>query len=289
MPARVIILNGNTKAGSDRIVALGGRAYGDGYADALRFFEPDLDITVLMAADGETLPAGVALTDFDGIAWTGSALSAYEDRIEVARQIDLARAVHEARISCFGSCWGQQIMCQALGGQVRPNPKGTEIGIARAIERAPGAGDHAMFAGKAMSFDALAIHRDEVVALPDGARVLASNAMSDIQAMELAGAAGNFWGVQYHPEFDLQIMGVLFRRDETVLLEQKLYPDSDAVADTIADFAALHINPGDQTRAARHALGSDILDPACRMAELGNWLRTQVLPGAAVSTGTAIG
>lgn len=277
MPGRILILNGNTRAGNDKIVALGGQPYGEGYADALRFFEPDLDITILMAADGEALPTGVSLSDFDGVAWTGSALSAYEDRVEVTRQIEFARAVHEARLPCFGSCWGQQIMCQALGGEVRANPKGTEIGIARDVERAAAAENHAMFAGKPTIFDALAIHRDEVVTLPDGARVLASNAMSRVQAMELAGSYGNFWGVQYHPEFDLQLMGVLFQRDKAVLLEQKLYPDSDAVADAIADFGALHENPDQASLAEKYGLDKNILDPACRMAELGNWLRTQAL------------
>lgn len=284
MPARILILNGNTRAGNDKIVALGGQAYGEGYADALRFFEPDLDITILMAADGEALPAGVGLSDFDGVAWTGSALSAYEDRIEVNRQIELARAVHEARLPCFGSCWGQQIMCQALGGEVRANPKGTEIGIARNIERSAVAENHAMFAGKAMVFDALAIHRDEVVTLPQGARVLAANTMSKVQAMELAEGHGNFWGVQYHPEFDLQIMGVLFHRDKAVLLEQKLYPDSDAVSGAIADFAALHENPDQASLAEKYGLDKNILDPACRMAELGNWLRTRAMPRGFVNS-----
>ena len=35
-------------------------------------------------------------------------------------------------------------MCQALGGEVRANPKGTEIGIARDIERSAGAKTHAI-------------------------------------------------------------------------------------------------------------------------------------------------
>ncbi len=277
MPPRILIINGNNAEGTGKIVALGGPVYGENYAQALRFFEPDLDITILDAADGDTLPAGTGLADFDGIAWTGSALSAYEDRPEVTRQIELAKAVHGAGVPCFGSCWGQQIMCQALGGEVRANPKGIEIGVARAIARNEAGGSHPMFAGKAKSFDALAIHRDEVVTLPQGARVLASNAMSDIQALELAEAAGDFWGVQYHPEFDLALIAVLYRRDEAAILKQGLYQDSAGVAGAIADFGALHANPGDEAAAARQGLGPEILDPALRMAELGNWLRIRVL------------
>jgi GMP synthase (glutamine-hydrolysing) len=280
MPARVLVINGNPADATARMVALGGRPYGEGYADALRHFEPELDITILDAADGDTLPPGVALTDFDGVAWTGSALSAYENRPEVTRQLELARAVHAAGVSSFGSCWGQQIVCQALGGEVRANPKGTEIGVARDIARTSDGEGHPMFSGKPDPFDALAIHRDEVVTLPQGARVLASNAMSVIQAVDFEEGWGDFWGVQYHPEFDLHVMATLFRRDEETLLNQHLYPDETAVARAIEDFEALNANPSDSALAAAHGLGQAILDPSCRMAELGNWLVLRVLPRA---------
>lgn len=281
MTARILVVNGNTAEGTAKIVSLGARPYGESYADALRFFEPNLDITILNAADGDALPAGVALADFDGIAWTGAALSAYEDQPEVTRQIELAQAVHGSGVPTFGSCWGQQIMCQALGGEVRANPKGIEIGIAHDIARNQAGRNHPMFSGKADRFDALAIHRDEIVTLPEGATILASNAMSDIQAMELTGTAGNFWGVQYHPEFDLALIGILFRRDEVALLKQGLYDDSAGVAEAIADFGALYTDPGDKETAAKHNLEPDILDPAIRMAELGNWLKHRALARAA--------
>ena len=51
MPARVLIVNGNMRAANERMVSLGGVPYGEGYAAALRHFEPDLDCTVLRAAE----------------------------------------------------------------------------------------------------------------------------------------------------------------------------------------------------------------------------------------------
>lgn len=281
MAARVLILNGNPAAATARIVALGGRPYGEGYAEALRFFAPDLAVTVLDAADGETLPRGAALKDYDGVAWTGSALSAYQDVPEVRRQIELARAVHASGVSTFGSCWGQQIVCQALGGQVRANPNGIEIGVARGIVLTRVGRAHAMFAGRPASFDALAIHRDEVCALPEGAIVLARNSMSNIQAVAIEGGTGDFWGVQYHPEFDLATIAVLLRRDARAVVAQGLYPDEEAVSAAAADFSALHDNPSDTALAAKHGLGADILKPEVRMTELGAWLRAKVLPRAA--------
>lgn len=278
MPARILILDGNTPEGNAKIVSLGGTAYGEGYAEALRFFEPGLDITVLQAAAGEALPPGVSLADFDGIAWTGSALSAYWDQPEVARQIELAKAVQAALVPCFGSCWGQQIMCQALGGEVRANPKGIEIGIARRIKTTKAGEGHPLFEGKTAPFDALAIHRDEVVTLPDGGTVLAENDMSAIQAMELDGTSGNFWAVQYHPEFDLGLIALLHRRDEEALVRDGLFASTNEVSTYAGKLAALHADTGNEELSGELDAHPDVTDPTIRMAEFGNWLRLKVIP-----------
>lgn len=243
-------------------------------------FEPDLDCTVLCAADSETLPPGIALTDFDGVAWTGSALSATSSEPPVRRQIELARQVFEAGVPCFGSCWGLQIVCAALGGTVRANPKGTEIGVARRIRLTPAGAAHAMHRDKGAVFDAVAIHRDEVATLPTGATVLATNAMSDIQAVEITNGRGRFWGVQYHPEFDLGTIRLLIERDRDDLIDQGLFRDHDDVRTLTADFGQLHDDPARKDLAWRYGLDAAVLDPFERMRELANWLRREVMAGS---------
>ncbi|MEC9368999.1 MAG: type 1 glutamine amidotransferase [Pseudomonadota bacterium] len=280
MSARILIINGNPGASTERIVSLGGEPYGENYSEALRLFEPKLTITVLNAADGDRLPNSVALEDFDGIAWTGSSLSAYWEESAVRDQIELARAVWRSGVPSFGSCWGQQIMCQALGGEVRANPKGIEIGVARRISLTPAGAMHPMYAGKGPAFDALAIHKDEVISLPGGATVLASNAMSDIQAVFLSGE-GDFWGVQYHPEFDLHMIATLLQRDTAALVKQGLFAKEADVAGVVADFEALHKDPKRSDLAWRYGIDADVLDPKRRMAEFGSWLRRKALPRAA--------
>ena len=277
MPSRVLIVNGNTRAANVRIVSLGGAASGDGYAEALRHIEPDLDCTVLNAADGETLPPGVALTDFDGIAWTGSALSAYRDEPAVRGQIDLARQVFGSGVPCFGSCWGLQIMCAALGGEVRANPNGVEVGIARRIQLTAEGQAHPMYDGKGPAFDAIAIHRDDVATVPDGAIVLAANAMSRVQALAVETDGGRFWGVQYHPEFDLATIARLIRRDREDLIDQGLFRAGEDVQSLTTHFAELHDDPNRKDLAWRYGLDAAVLDPAHRMQELANWLRRDVL------------
>lgn len=280
MSARILIVNGNTQEATGRMLALGARPYGEGYGQALRFFVPDLDCKVLNAADGETLDPGTSLSDFDGVAWTGSALSAYADDPAVHRQIELARAVFEAGTPCFGSCWGMQLMCTALGGEVRANPKGIEIGIARRIRLTKTGRGHPMFAGKADVFDALAVHRDEISVLPDHSVVLAANDLSDIQALEIAVGQSHFWGVQYHPEFDFQMIGILIRRDAGDLIAQGYARERGDLNRLSADYQSLHQDPNRKDLSWQYGLDKSVLDPALRMGELGNWLKRIVLPRA---------
>jgi hypothetical protein len=69
-----------------------------------------------------------------------------------------------------------------------------------------------MFDGKPVTFDALCVQQDEVCELPRGACVFAGNAFTAIQAVESAEGGKSFWGVQYHPEFDLSQIAAIFSR-----------------------------------------------------------------------------
>jgi GMP synthase (glutamine-hydrolysing) len=60
-------------------------------------------------------------------------------------------------------------------------------------------GDDALFAGVPESFTAFETHSDRVVELPPGAVKLAANDVG-VQAFR----AGDAFGVQFHPEFDLE-------------------------------------------------------------------------------------
>ena len=45
-PLRILVVEGNARAGSDRIRQHGGRAYGDLYPDVLRSIDPTLECAV---------------------------------------------------------------------------------------------------------------------------------------------------------------------------------------------------------------------------------------------------
>src|SRR5437660_6300306 len=100
---------------------------------ALRSQQPHIRCSSINVADGQDLPAGVSLGDFDGLMFSGSPLHIYDQTPEVTRQIDFARAAFTAGPPAWGSCWGLQLATIALGRTVRRTPRGHELGVATAI------------------------------------------------------------------------------------------------------------------------------------------------------------
>jgi GMP synthase (glutamine-hydrolysing) len=280
---KILIIDGSPAAAQEALVKRGGRKHGANYAASLGAMVPEgsapPEFFILAAADGEKLPQGMTLADFDGIAWTGSPLSAYDGSPAVNAQIDLAREAYHTGVPCFGSCWGLQIMCAALGGRVHANPNGYEVGIARAITLNEEGRAHKMFEGKACVFDALATHYDEVAELPENAVLLASNDMSRVQAVEIADGDKVFWGVQYHPEYDLrQIAAILRRRAEPMAKDG--FGTAAEIEQMASHLMQLHEDPTRRDIAWKYGIGANVLDHTIHRREFTNWLTAHVMPRA---------
>jgi GMP synthase (glutamine-hydrolysing) len=278
LTARILIVDGAPST------AHRGMRLGEVYRAALESqWDPELgelEYFILAAGEGKFLPQGVALSDFHGIAWTGSPLSAFEELETVTNQIEFARAAFGAGIPCFGSCWGLQVMAVALGGRVHRHPGGPEIGISRRVVLTDAGRAHPMYDGKAAVFDALCVHQDEVCLLPEGSRLLAGNEFSAVQAAEITDGDRSFWGVQYHPEYDLALIAALFRRGAERLVKGGFAMTVLDVKGIAADFTALHLDAQRKDLSWRYGIGPDILDARRHRRELANWLRIKVLPRA---------
>jgi GMP synthase (glutamine-hydrolysing) len=282
LTARVLIVDSAPEAAQEKLVAYRGERLGEVYRQALESQRApelgELEYVILSAGEGKFLLPDAALSDFQGIAWTGSPLSAFENIETVTNQLEFARAAFGSGIPCFGSCWGLQVMAAALGGRVHRHPGGPEIGIARQIVLTDAGRAHPMYDGKAAVFDALCVHQDEVCTLPAGARLLAGNDFSTVQAIEAADGERSFWGVQYHPEYDLALIAALFTRGAERLVKggfATCVSDAEGIA---VDFMALHKDAHRKDLSWRYGIGADILDPSRHRRELANWLRTKVLP-----------
>jgi GMP synthase (glutamine-hydrolysing) len=278
-PPRLLVAEGNTAAGRAAHAKAGGIVPSEGYARVLRDLLPRAVVDICYPADaGANLPDRAGLESYDGVAITGSALSVYDGGPAVDSQVAMARAVMAARTPVFGSCWGLQVLTVAAGGSVRKNPKGREIGFARRIRLTQAGREHPMFERRRDPFDALTVHLDEVETLPAETTVLATNAVSDVQAFEVRSGGAAAWAVQYHPEFAPSDMAVIVRRYGNRLVRDGFFADE---ADRLAyatDLEMLDREPGNTRLTWRYGIDADILDKDVRQAELANWVAHQVLP-----------
>ena len=278
---RLLIVNCTADALLQKLAAQGSRPYDALFLEAVSRHAPagqSIESFTLNIGDGEGLPQGVQLGDFDGAWLSGSPLNVYRpEQPTVREQLDLARAIWNAGVPSFGSCWGLQLMTAALGGTARLNPNGREIGVARRICPTDAGRAHALYEGKSGVFDALCSHEDEVETLPAGAELLASNATSRVQAMAIRDGAKSFWGVQYHPEFNFGSVAAIIALRAQRHLDEGLAGTAGDVDTIVSDFHALAQDAPRKDLAWKYGLHADVLDAGVRTQEFGNWLNSQVL------------
>jgi len=271
---RLLVFDAYAPEGRAALREAGGTEAGALYARMLARLEPEARVEIAFPADPDPdLPGHADLAGYDGVAWTGSSLTIHHaDDPRVARQIGLARAAYRAGVASFGSCWAAQLAVAAAGGRCARNPRGREFGISRAITLSPEGRAHPLFAGRPAVFDAFTSHEDEVVGAGGGATVLAGNAWSRVQAVDVARGAGRFWALQYHPEYDLHEVASLARLRRDELVAQGTWASARDADAWIERAEALFARPGDAELAAELGVGADLLDEAVRTREVANWL-----------------
>jgi GMP synthase (glutamine-hydrolysing) len=281
-PLRFLVIDGYSKHGRGELVAGGASLAADLYAAMLKSFAPDAVCDILFPSDADAgLPRGAELAAYDGVAWTGCSLTIFHDVPEVRAQIDLCREIFAAGIPSFGSCWAAQIAVVAAGGACRANPKGREMGIARKITLTPEGRDHPMYDGKAAVFDAFISHVDEITELPPGATHLAANAFTRVQSVAVSYNGGTFWGLQYHPEYDLHEMARLAFCRTDKLIELGFFRSREDTHRYVDLMETLHSDPSRTDIAWLLGIDDDITDVAFKRIEVKNWIERLVVPGKA--------
>jgi len=281
--ARILLMEGNTKAKRAAGEALGVRSSSAIYAHAISAHYPDIILDVLNAADTDgVIPGGRSFEDYDGLVITGSALHAYDQEFAVTNQIAMVKAAADAGLPMLGSCWGLQIACVAAGGKVALSPKGREVGIARKIVPTAAGQGHRFIGSKGAVFDAPCIHYDEVTQLPEGATLLASNAHSAVQAAIIPLGRTEVWAVQYHPEFDFQTLADLYRLYGSDMIAQGFFASPEQLSAYVAMFEALAQNPDDWALAWQLGVDADLTNHKRRRAEIIAWIEAQVLKNKVV-------
>lgn len=276
---RLLVIEGNTADARARQVHFGGQAASEGYAQLLRELAPGAIVDICYPADpGANLPDPGGLEGYDGIAITGSSLNIYQGGQQITPQIELVRAAFTTGVPLFGSCWGLQLLAVAAGGSVRLNPRGREVGFGRRIRQTTDGTGHPMFVDKPQVFEAMTVHLDEVETLPEGARLLATNDHSLVQAAEIRAGRSTCWGVQYHPEYPFREMAAIFRRLQPSLVAEGFFQDEEEEAAFIADLEHFERDPGNRSLAWRCGIDGAVISKPVRTMEIRNWIEQLVRP-----------
>lgn len=148
---------------------------------------------------------GAVLPDYDaisGIAITGSHAMVTDHQDWNERTAEWLVGAIEQNIPMLGICYGHQLLAYALGGTVADNPCGLEFGTVE-LNLADLAQTDRLFSFLPEKVHFQATHTQSVVKLPPGAKLLASTSLDPNHAFVIGDFA---WGVQFHPEFDADIV-----------------------------------------------------------------------------------
>jgi GMP synthase-like glutamine amidotransferase len=179
-----LLLVGHIDAGSLHI----GGDYPELYADLL---EPhDIQLTTYRCDEGQ-LPD--SLSEQDGYICSPSRLSVYDDHQWLRDVEQLLRDMVTTETPYVGICFGHQLMAQALGATVQKANVGWGIGAKHyeVVEAQP-------WMDSTADIVLAASHQDQVMQLPDGARLMARAPYCPVGGMLIGERA---WTLQVHPEF----------------------------------------------------------------------------------------
>jgi GMP synthase (glutamine-hydrolysing) len=175
---------------------------------------------------------------FDAAVVTGSRASVYWDEPWIDSLEEWVSAAAERDMPILGICFGHQLLAEALGGTVEDMGE-YEIGY-REVE-----GDGLLFDDTVTVFTT---HSDTVTELPHGAERTAENDYG-IHGFRV----GNAFGVQFHPEYDMETARTVTRGKD--LPDERIKTVLDGI--TEANYAAaceaktLFENFTEQVRAVR--------------------------------------
>lgn len=160
-----------------------------------------------------SFPDDLIQNDYTHIIHTGSALSVTKPAPFTSKAMAYVLSAREKGLAQMGICYGHQLVCMALIGRnaVRASPNGMEAGWGKVrfddnAQKLLGVGESEFIWQH---------HFDEVIELPPGSQLLATNPHTEIQAY--VNFENRLFGTQFHPEFDRESGNQIFIRDKDLL------------------------------------------------------------------------
>jgi len=172
-----------------------------------------VDVTV-----GERLPA---FHQVSGIVITGSHAMVTEHHDWSEYSAEWLKVAADKQIPTLGICYGHQLIAYALGGAVDYMPDGREVGTLP-VTLHPSAQEDALLHDLPEQILVQLSHRQAVMELPKDAVLLAS---SDRVPFEAFRYGDRVWGMQFHPEFSIDVMQAYSRYARSGLESEGFDPD----------------------------------------------------------------
>ena len=272
---RFLIIDGYPKVSRDQFEEIGMTPAGKLYAKLLLRHLPESEYDILYTSDpGVVTPDKAGLKNYDAILWPGCNLTVYHDHDErVVKMVTLCKNGFSLGLHQFGSCWAAQLAVYVAGGEVKPNPKGREMGVARKMFLTEAGKKHPMYHGKTDAFDGFISHDDMITKLPEGTSCLASNDFTEVQAVEVVHENGVFWSTQYHPEYDLHEVARLIIAREELLTREGYFKNHGDLMDFVEDLETIYKDPSRKDLRWKLAIDNDLLSDDIRELEFANWIK----------------
>lgn len=183
-------------------------------------------IRVVRVFEGETLPDS---RNFAGAVVTGSAAMVTDREPWSEATAEWLGAAISAGTPVLAICYGHQLLAHALGGRVEKNPRGREIGTVQ-VALAAAARDDELLGEFPGALLVQSSHLESVLELPPDATRLATTKLDPNHAFRIGRSA---WGVQFHPEFDADIVRGYIAARRADILEEGI--DADALSRSAVD------------------------------------------------------
>ena len=172
--------------------------YGDFEDWILKYINYE-NIKIIDIQNNEEIPS---LNDCVGVIITGSHAMVTQELPWSLKLEIFIKEVILAKIPFLGICYGHQLLAKSLGAKVDYHPKGIELGTVNISVSKEALSDD-IFKYLPSSFDVHVVHSQSAISLPKNAVLLASNNHEQNHAFRVG---ENAWGVQFHPEYDENVM-----------------------------------------------------------------------------------
>ena len=116
--------------------------------------------------------------------------------------------------------------------------------------------------------------------IPEGGTLLSGNDFTHVQSLDVKHKKGTFWGLQYHPEYDLHEMARLTVARESKLVPAGFFTSHDDLMEYVNRLESLHEQPNRHDLRWQLAIDDDVLSQDIRQCEFANWIKHVVLPRA---------